>query len=121
MAVREVKGAFDLLSLHRHNPSRYPHLLESAARGEPLGRLRVARVERVEVEPVRAAAEAADGLERIFHVNVVHGIIATRLTDPRIIAHIGCFGVVTNRQFTAVNNVIVVINCERRHFSNFWF
>lgn len=38
MAVREVKGAFDLLSLHRHDPSRYPHFLESAARGEPLGR-----------------------------------------------------------------------------------
>lgn len=38
MAVREVKGAFDLLSLHRHNPSRYPHFLESAAPGEPLGR-----------------------------------------------------------------------------------
>lgn len=38
MPIREVKGAFELLSLHRRNPSRYPHLLESAARGEPLGR-----------------------------------------------------------------------------------
>jgi len=38
MPIREVKGAFDLLSLHRRNPSRYPHLLESAAHGEPLGR-----------------------------------------------------------------------------------
>lgn len=38
MAIREIHGAPDLLALHRHNPSRYPHLLESAARGEPLGR-----------------------------------------------------------------------------------
>lgn len=38
MAIREFKGAPDLLGLHRHAPDRYPHLLESAARGEPLGR-----------------------------------------------------------------------------------
>ncbi len=37
MAIREIHGAPDLLALHRHAPSRYPHLLESAARGE-LGR-----------------------------------------------------------------------------------
>src|SRR5690606_26944106 len=38
MAIREIHGAPDLLALHRRDPSRYPHLLESAARGEPLGR-----------------------------------------------------------------------------------
>lgn len=38
MAIREFKGAPDLLGLHRYAPERYPHLLESAARGEPLGR-----------------------------------------------------------------------------------
>ncbi len=38
MAIREIHGTPDLLALHRHDPSRYPHLLESAARGEPLGR-----------------------------------------------------------------------------------
>lgn len=36
--IREFAGAPDLLSLHRRAPARYPHLLESAARGEPLGR-----------------------------------------------------------------------------------
>ncbi|HEX7046606.1 MAG TPA: aminodeoxychorismate synthase component I [Gammaproteobacteria bacterium] len=38
MAIREIHGTPDLLALHRHDPLRYPHLLESAARGEPLGR-----------------------------------------------------------------------------------
>ncbi len=32
-----IEQAFDLLALHRSNPERYPHLLESAARG-PEGR-----------------------------------------------------------------------------------
>ncbi len=35
--IREFPGAPDLLALHRHAPARYPHLLESAARGQ-LGR-----------------------------------------------------------------------------------
>lgn len=38
MAIREIPGTPDLLALHRHDPQRYPHLLQSAAQGEPLGR-----------------------------------------------------------------------------------
>jgi hypothetical protein len=36
--VRRIDGCHDLLALHRLEPQRYPHLLESVARGTPHGR-----------------------------------------------------------------------------------
>jgi len=36
--IREIAGPGDLRALHRHNPSRYPFLLQSTARGGELGR-----------------------------------------------------------------------------------
>jgi 4-amino-4-deoxychorismate synthase (2-amino-4-deoxychorismate-forming) component I len=36
--MRRVDGCRDLLALHRLNPQRYPHLLESVAHGTPHGR-----------------------------------------------------------------------------------
>ncbi|AOV16961.1 hypothetical protein BJI67_07680 [Acidihalobacter aeolianus] len=38
IAQRPLRGPDDLLELHRLNPARYPHLLQSTARGGPRGR-----------------------------------------------------------------------------------
>ena len=38
VVVRRIDGCRDLLALHRLNPRRYPHLLESVARGTPHSR-----------------------------------------------------------------------------------
>ena len=38
VVLRRIDGCRDLLALHRLNPRRYPHLLESVARGTPQSR-----------------------------------------------------------------------------------
>jgi anthranilate synthase component 1 len=75
---REFAGFPDLLRLHRHNPERYPHLLESVAHGPPQARydilfafpgdsLRLTGVGRLESVTDYGHGDFLDALDRAWH------------------------------------------------------